>query len=88
MGPLVYYCRWGGIKLRLSGRDKQFVWGRFISSDGEGESSRPFRFDLERRQLELGAGDNRELIQLDEMGVEVRPDDQPSPRPTAGDEPQ
>jgi hypothetical protein len=84
----VYYCRWRGIKLRLSGRDERFVWGQFVPSDGESNESRPFRFDLESRELKIGAGDNLELIQLDELGVEVRPDDKLSTKPIAGDEPQ
>ena len=34
MGPLVYYCRWRGAKLRLHGRDEDAVWGELITREG------------------------------------------------------
>jgi hypothetical protein len=87
MGPLVYYCRWQGLKLRLSGRDSRFVWGQLVPADGTDEAPQPFRFDLESWVLEIGEGENRTRIQLDELGVEVKPAKEPPARSTAGDEP-
>ena len=46
MGPLVYYCRWRGAKLRLHGRDEDAVWGELITREGGAERAEPFRFDL------------------------------------------
>jgi hypothetical protein len=71
MGPLVYYCRWRGAKLRLLGREEPFVWGQLVTTDEEGERQEPFRFDQQTRVLELGAGDNLTRHQLDELGVVV-----------------
>lgn len=67
MKPLVLWCRWHDAKLRLHGRDDSAVWGELAFSD----ETRPFHFDLDNWQLTLGRGDDRELLQLDEMGVEV-----------------
>ena len=76
MGPLVYYCRWRGAKLRLHGRDEDAVWGELITREGGTERAEPFRFDLLSWELWLGDGDARRL-RLDEMGVVV--DETPSP---------
>ena len=46
MGPLVYYCRWQGAKLRLRGRDEGAVWGLLITRQGDAEVTEPFRFGL------------------------------------------
>jgi hypothetical protein len=87
MGPLVYYCRWRGLKLRLSGRDEHFVWGQLVLADGTDEAPQTFRFGLENWVLEIGEGENHVQLQLDELGVEVKPANEPSARSTAGDEP-
>lgn len=67
MKPLVFWCRWHDATLRLHGRDDSAVWGELAFP----HESRPFRFDLESWQLAIGEGDDKEILQLDEMGVEV-----------------
>lgn len=67
MKPLVYWCRWNDATLRLHGRAAGEVWGELVFATG----TRPFRFDLRTWQLQLGAGEKVERIQLDEMGVAV-----------------
>lgn len=75
MGPLVYYCRWQGAKLRLQGREGHWVWG-FLVYEGESDQrSAPFRFDTQSLQLYLGGDEVRPPLQLDEMGVVVSGDD-------------
>lgn len=80
MGPLVYYCRWRGAKLRLRGRDETAVWGHLITGRGPTEQAEAFRFDLLSWELWLGDDGGRRL-RLDEMGVVVdetlRPADEP-----------
>ncbi len=68
MGPLVYYCRWQGAKLRLQGREGDWVWG-FLVFDDDGRPPEPFRYNGELWQLYLGEGEERPPLQLDEMGV-------------------
>jgi hypothetical protein len=75
------------LKLRLSGRDSRFVWGQLVPPDGTDEAPQPFRFDLESWVLEIGEGENRARLQLDELGVEVKLTNEPLAKPTAGDEP-
>ena len=70
MGPLVYYCRWQGARLRLRGRDANAVWGQLITRQGDAEVAEAFRFDLLSWELWLGEGGGRRL-RLDEMGVVV-----------------
>ena len=70
MGPLVYYCRWQGAKLRLRGRDESAVWGLLITRQGDAEVTEPFRFDLLSWELWLG-GDEGRRVRLDELGVVV-----------------
>ncbi|MBP6786891.1 MAG: hypothetical protein KA170_04830 [Candidatus Promineofilum sp.] len=70
MGPLVYYCRWQGAKLRLRGRDEGAVWGLLITRQGDAEVTEPFRFDLLSWELWLGDDEGRRL-RLDELGVVV-----------------
>lgn len=70
MGPLVYYCRWRGVKLRLRGRDETAVWGQLLSDDESGPRVEVFRFELGTWALWLG--DNPPVrLQLDELGVIV-----------------
>jgi hypothetical protein len=73
MGPLVYYCRWRGAKLRLLGRNEQSVWGQLVIHDEAGENQESFRFNLKTWELELGEADSLERLQLDELGVVVSP---------------
>jgi hypothetical protein len=87
MGPLVYYCRWRGAKLRLSGRDDRFVWGRLVYEDEGGQRQERFRFDLETWELELGESGIVMRLQLDELGVVVGPVDGPAATSSAGDAP-
>ena len=68
MGPLVYYCRWRGARLRLRGRDAEAVWGQLVTAEAGQERAETFRFDLVSWQLWLGESGERRL-QLDEMGV-------------------
>lgn len=100
MGPLVYYCRWRGVRLRLRGRDEHAVWGHLIapprgaesaSSDAPAESAasdaeqaEPFRFDLTTWELWLGDEGARRL-QLDELGVVIADDGAPGATTSAGD---
>lgn len=69
MGPLVYYSRWQGAKLRLAGRDERFVWGFLVTVLDEGEQLQPFRFDNQNWELYLGEGEQQQRLRLDEMGV-------------------
>lgn len=71
MGPLVYYCRWLGAKLRLQGRDEGSVWGQIVMVDEPDARSEFFRFDLQTWELTLGEGADRRRLQLDELGVVV-----------------
>ncbi len=68
MGPLVYYCRWQGVQLRLAGRDEHAVWGYLVTREGGDERADPFRFDLHTWELWLGDAPGRRP-QLDELGV-------------------
>lgn len=86
MGPLVYYARWRGAKLRLAGRDEQFVWGQLVDGQGDGANTEPFRFDNYTLALHLGEAENQRTLQLDEMGVVVSTTDPPSTT-NAGAEP-
>lgn len=87
MGPLVYYCRWRGAKLRLLGRNAEGVWGQLVSTNGEVETTEAFRFDTRTWQLILGEEQGQELIQLDELGVVIPPGSPASSTTNAGAEP-
>lgn len=76
MGPLVYYCRWRGAKLRLHGRDGNLIWGQLVFSDDGGAI--PFRFDSATAELTLEEGGVETRLQLDELGVVIPPEDGPS----------
>jgi hypothetical protein len=67
MKPLVYWCRWHHARLRLQGRDETAVWGELAFET----ENRPFRFDLKNWQLTIGEGENKRIVTLDEMGVEL-----------------
>ncbi len=71
MGPLVYYCRWRGAKLRLLGRDDRFVWGNLVFTGENGDRLSPFRFDMKSRKLLLDENEDSTWLQLDELGVVV-----------------
>lgn len=73
MGPLVYYCRWRGAKLRLRGRAEGVTWGQLVVADASGERVEEFRFDLTTWALTLDDGTGPHTIQLDELGVVVPP---------------
>jgi hypothetical protein len=85
MGPLVYYCRWRGARLRLRGRDEQAVWGELVGDEEDATRVEPFRFDLHTWELWLGEPPRR--LQLDELGV-VLSGEEPDATTTAGDAPQ
>lgn len=74
MGPLVYYCRWRGVRLRLRGRDEQSVWGQFVGREESDASVEPFRFDLRTWELWVGEGERITRLQLDELGVVTESD--------------
>lgn len=80
MGPLVYYCRWRGAKLRLRGRDDTAVWGELITTEDDQMSVETFHFDLRSWELWLGKAPGRRL-QLDELGVVT--EEGPAANPTA-----
>lgn len=73
MGPLVYYCRWRGAKLRLHGRDGHSVWGELVIAGDNDARSESFRFDLQTWKLTLSDGEDQQRLQLDELGVVVPP---------------
>lgn len=87
MGPLVYYCRWRGAKLKLRGRDDRAIWGHLALPDESGDRLEPFSFDLHTWELILGAGEDEVRLQLDELGVVVPPGDWETPTTSAGVEP-
>jgi hypothetical protein len=70
MKPLVYYCRWQGLTLRLRGRGKTAVWGELVAKD-ETESTQVFRFDLNEWKLTLMENNTERVLQLDEMGTVI-----------------
>lgn len=86
MGPLVYYARWQGVKLRLQGRDGPVVWGVFVKG-GEDEMSEDFRFDNRTFELTLGKGEAQQRIILDEMGVTISREGDESVTTNSGAEP-
>jgi hypothetical protein len=63
---LVYWCRWNNARLLLRGRSDTAVWGELALAEG----ARPFDFLLAESRLTIGAGAERRVIYLDEMGVE------------------
>ncbi len=69
MKPLVYYCRWQGVVLRLRGRNETAVWGQLVYSEEDGERSQEFRFDLKTSTLTLQPNGGPTIIKLDDMGV-------------------
>ena len=72
MKPLVYYCRWQSASLRLRGRDQTAVWGHLVYLDDENnETLQEFHFDLKYRVITLINGEEKEVKQLDDMGVVV-----------------
>lgn len=74
MKPLVYYCRWQGAALRLRGRDDTAVWGALVyTSETGAETTVPFHFHLQTRQLTLTRPTGDEFLQLDEMGIATPP---------------
>lgn len=73
MKPLVYYCRWQQATLRLRGRDATAVWGELVFNKNGVETAQTFRFDLDTNQITLEGEDGPKQIQLDEMGVEIKP---------------
>ncbi len=70
MKPLVYYCRWQGLTLRLRGRDETAVWGELVAKDGT-ESTQEFLFDLNEWKLTLKENNREQVLQLDEMGTVI-----------------
>ena len=74
MKPLVYYCRWHDASLRLRGRDETAVWGQLVykKKSGDAEEAQNFRFNLQTWELTLEEGGEEQIIQLDEMGVELK----------------
>lgn len=71
MGPLVYYCRWQGAKLRLRGRDETAVWGQLVFSENSQERTQSFRYQLGDHRLTLETDDGQQTVVLDNMGVVV-----------------
>lgn len=70
MKPLVYYCRWQGVSLRLRGRDLEAVWGQLITNSADGqEESREFKYLLNSAQLTVHDEEGEHHYWLDEMGI-------------------
>ncbi|MFO7662968.1 MAG: hypothetical protein R6X18_10295 [Chloroflexota bacterium] len=80
MGPLVYYCRWRNAKLRLRGRDDQFIRGELIFIKDDRERAQAFRYDHQTWELWVLEEEGEVRYQLDELGVVLKTN--------AGDEPQ
>jgi hypothetical protein len=80
MGPLVYYCRWRNAKLRLRGRDDQFIRGELIFIGDDRERAQSFRYDHKTWELWVLEEEGEVRYQLDELGVVLKTN--------AGDEPQ
>ena len=73
MKPLVYYCRWHDASLRLRGRDETAVWGQLVYKKlSDAEETQNFHFNLQTWELTLEEGGEEQIIQLDEMGVELK----------------
>lgn len=72
MGPLVYYCRWQGAKLRLRGRDETAVWGQLVFSENSQERLQSFRYHLADHLLTLETDGGEQTVTLDKMGVVVQ----------------
>lgn len=70
MKPLVYYCRWQGVSLRLRGRNETAVWGELVAKDGT-DTTQEFHFDLQNWELTLKEDKHDRRIKLDEMGTPV-----------------
>ena len=67
MKPLVLWCRWHDARLRLRGRDEEFLWGELAFP----EEKKPFRYNRNTQELTIGRGEGARHVQLDEMGVEL-----------------
>lgn len=87
MGPLVYYCRWQGAKLRLRGRDERNIWGDLVFSNGESDQVIAFRFNNHSWELAIGEGDDQRILKLDELGVPTPIDDRQPPMTSVAVEP-
>ena len=73
MKSLVYYARWEGAKLRMRGRSETAVWGQLVYTDADGnERLKLFHFDLKSWQITVGEGDDKQTVQLDEMGTVLK----------------
>ena len=69
MRPLVFYCRWHQLTLRLAGRSETEVWGELLPNGvTEQAQATPFRFHLQTWELQLG-DTTPERLQLDEKGI-------------------
>jgi hypothetical protein len=72
MRPLINYCRWQGVTLRLRGRDADSVWGELVGDPGaDDEQLQEFRYELQTRIITLVGQSGERRQQLDEMGVIV-----------------
>jgi hypothetical protein len=70
MKPLVYYCRWQRVSLRLRGRDEGAIWGQLVQKTPEGaEEARNFRYFFESSELIVKNGDEEHSFRLDEKGI-------------------
>ncbi len=71
MKPLVYYCRWQRVALRLRGRDSEAVWGQLVSKSADArEEVSDFRYLLNSAELSVidEQGEERHY-RLDEKGI-------------------
>ena len=70
MKPLVFYCRWQSVSLRLRGRDETAVWGHLVQTDAEdNETVQEFKFNLITWELTLKENDGERILKLDDKGV-------------------
>ena len=72
MKPLVYYCRWHGVSLRLRGRSETAVWGELVPKGAaDKEQTQEFKFNLQSWELILKEDGQERVLQLDEMGTVI-----------------
>jgi hypothetical protein len=71
MKPLVYYCRWQRVALRLRGRDSGAVWGQLVGKSADGqEEAYDFRYLLNSAELFVIEEQGEEHhYRLDEKGI-------------------
>lgn len=77
MKPLVYYCRWQDVTLRLHGRDPETIWGQLVGINADGrENLRSFRYKLESAELIIYDDQGDHHLRLDEKGIPLQKEEE------------